>query len=87
MAVTFSQPVLIQDNCEELDALTPYPWGFCPLLKKSSGNIYLKILEFFQSFIADPPHPIDYGSEKSPKDERVNTIHVYSTKILNRPSF
>ena len=28
---------------------------FCPLLKKSSGNPYLKILDFSQIFIADAP--------------------------------
>ena len=41
--------------------LTPSPMGrgalplvvFCPLLKKSSGNPYLKILDFSQLFIAD----------------------------------
>ena len=31
------------------------PVVFCPLLKKSSGNPYLKILDFSQLFIADAP--------------------------------
>ena len=31
------------------------PGIFCPLLKKSSGNSYLKILDFFQFFVADAP--------------------------------
>ena len=34
---------------------TPPLWFFCPLLKKSSGNPYLKILDFSQLFIADAP--------------------------------
>ena len=36
-------------------ALDPPPVVFCPLLKKSSGNQYLKILDFSQLFIADAP--------------------------------
>ena len=28
---------------------------FCPWLKKCSGNQYLKILHFFQVFVADVP--------------------------------
>ena len=31
------------------------PVVFCPLLKKYSGNPYLKILDYFQLFIADAP--------------------------------
>ena len=33
----------------------PSPVVFCPLLKKSSGNPYLKILDFSQLLIADTP--------------------------------
>ena len=33
----------------------PPPLVFCPLLKKSSGNPYLKIIDFSQLFIADAP--------------------------------
>ena len=31
------------------------PVVFCPLLKKSSGNTYLKLLDFSQLYIADAP--------------------------------
>ena len=31
------------------------PCGFCPLLKKSLGNPYLKILDFSQLLVADTP--------------------------------
>ena len=34
-------------------AVRPPPLGFFPLLKKSSGNPYLKILDFFQLYVAD----------------------------------
>ena len=34
---------------------TPPPVVFCPLLKKSSGNPYLKILDFSQILSADTP--------------------------------
>ena len=34
----------------------PPPTGvFCPLLKRSSGNPYLKILEFLKLFVDDAP--------------------------------
>ena len=33
----------------------PLPCGFCPLLKKSSGNPYLKMHDFSQHFTADAP--------------------------------
>ena len=36
-------------------AIRPPPVVFCPLLKKSSGNPYLKILDFSQIFISDDP--------------------------------
>ena len=39
----------------------PLPVGFCPLLKKSAGNLYLKSLDFSQLFVVDAN-----GSLKSP---------------------
>ena len=36
----------------------PPPVVFCPLLKKSSGNPYLKIHDFSHNFIADAPKTI-----------------------------
>ena len=36
-------------------AVRPLPVFFCPLIKKSSGNPYLKIHDFSQLFITDAP--------------------------------
>ena len=36
-------------------AVRPPPVVFCPLLKKSSYNPYLKILDFSQLLVADTP--------------------------------
>ena len=40
---------------EEGNAVSPppTPLGFCPLLKKSAGNLYLKSLDFSQLFVVD----------------------------------
>ena len=43
-------------------ALYAPPVVFCPLLKKSPGNPYLKILDFSQLMVADTPKN---GSRKS----------------------
>ena len=59
----------------------PHPVVFCPLLKKSSGNPYLKILDFSQLFIADAP------MKKNPKKfsfiPAQSTFRTPSTKIFS----
>ena len=37
---------------------TPHPTVFCPLLKKSSDDPYLKFLDFSQLLVADTPKKI-----------------------------
>ena len=38
----------------EWSAVRPHPCGFCPFLKKSSGNPYLKILDFSHLLLRMP---------------------------------
>ena len=66
----------------------PAYYGVCPLLKKSKGILYLKILKFSQLFVADalimkkksvifvltPLRGILFLVGKSPMEERVKPI-------------
>ena len=51
--VYFKRVGLFFSSSEGFDPLTPVV--FCPLLKKSLGNPYLKILDFSQLLVADTP--------------------------------
>ena len=53
----------------------PPPVVFCPLLKKSSYNPYLKILDFSQLLVADTP--------MKPK-RRKGKFHIWSVGYQNR---
>ena len=59
-------------------ALNASSCGFCLLLKKSTGNPYLKILDFYKLFIADAPVKKNNSNEieivKSAEEKHLSDI-------------